>query len=214
MKKNLLIATFLIGSIAFLFVLNYILNAAMPSQEAVQSFFENYGVWGYLFYVLFGISAVVVVPLNFSLTGIAGAFVYGFWVGVFTNWICKIIGTLIAFSLGRYFGSKLFPLFNKEKVAYFKKLMESEKAIIIFFLLSSIPFTPSDAMAYFLGCSPMKKITFIFITSLGSFGTSFTLAYIGSGQALDKPIFIVGLGSIMAAGLFWIHMSKQKLHLN
>jgi uncharacterized membrane protein YdjX (TVP38/TMEM64 family) len=214
MKKNILIATFLIGSIAFLFGLNYFLSAAMPSQEAVQSLFENYGIWGYLFYVFFGISAVIIIPLNFSLTGIAGSFVYGFWVGVFTNWFCKIIGTTIAFLFGKYFGSKLFPYFKKENVTYFKKLMESEKAIIIFFLLSSIPFTPSDAMAYFLGCSPMKKLTFILITSLGSFGTSFTLAYVGSGQALDKPIFIIGLGSIMATGLFWIHSSKNKLHLN
>ena len=178
-RSQLVMLGFILLAIGGVFALALGINELLPPREVIQDFLQQFGPLGYIIYLLFGITAVFIVPLNFSLTGIIGTYVYGFWVGLITNWICKIIGTTIAFNIGKKLGPKIYPLFNKEKVAYFRDLMDNEKVVMIYFLLSSLPFTPSDAMAYFLGCSPMKNRVFIPITLFGSFGTRLGLVIPG-----------------------------------
>ena len=212
-KQSVTLALITVGVIAVLFAALILLNQVLPPQEEVQVFMEQFGVLGYLFYLLFGITAVFIIPLNFSFTGIAGTFVFGFWIGLLTNWICKIIGSVIAFKIGRKFGPKIYPLFKKEKVEFFQHLMDNEKVVMVYFILSSIPFTPSDFFSYFLGCSDMKFKHFLPIATFGSFGTALGLAFLGTGQALDKPLFLVILGLAISGGTFWLHKSKEKFHL-
>lgn len=203
--------------IALLFLaiigLQFLFNTVLPSQESIQSYFENAGAWGLVAYFLFGTTAVFIVPLNFSLTGIAGGFVYGTWIAFLINWACKIVGTFIAFMIGKYFGKKLIPFLKRNGYNTYDHIMESERLIFAYFILNFIPFTPSDGMAYFLGFSKMKARVFIPISALSSTGTAFTLAYIGSGEALSNPLFLVGLGLVLSLGLTWLHQRKRAYKL-
>lgn len=194
--------------------LQFLFNLILPSQEGIQSFFENAGFWGYIVYFLFGTTAVFIVPLNFSITGLAGGFVYGTFVAFLINWACKIVGTFIAFMIGKYFGKKFIPYLKKNGYNTYDHVMESESLILVYFIMNFIPFTPSDAVAYFLGFSKMKARVFIPISALSSTGTAYTLAYLGSGEALNNPIFLAGLAVVLGSGLTWLHLHKLAYKLN
>ncbi len=215
MKKQTktVITVFIVILLAFV-GLQLLFNTILPSQEGIQTYFENAGIWGYIVYFLFGTTAVFIVPLNFSLTGLAGGFVYGTFLAFLINWACKIIGTLISFMIGKYFGKHLIPFMKKRGYNTYDHVMESERLILIYFIMNFIPFTPSDAIAYFLGFSKMKARVFIPISALSSTGTAFTLAYVGSGEALSNPIFLAGLAVVLGSGLTWLHLHKRAYRLN
>lgn len=186
-------------------------DVALPSRESIQAFYMAYGIWGYLFYLCFGTIAVFIIPINFSLIGMAGGFVYGPWVAFLSNWACKIIGNLIGFYLGRHFGPRVLRYFSKAQQEKFTRILHSEMSLRIYMTLSFLPFTPSDAMSYFLGATPIKLRTFIPAMALGSSGTAFALAYVGSGEAIENPLVLAGMMLVLIAGLTWVHYRSKAI---
>lgn len=124
------------------------------------------------------------------------------------------MGTFIAFMLGRYFGHKILPLFKEETQKKYSKLADSEKVVLTYIILSFLPFTPSDAIAYFLGASEMRKRTFVAISILASSGTAFSLAYVGSGKAFDNPYVFIGLIAALVLALLGVRAKKKYLGLS
>jgi uncharacterized membrane protein YdjX (TVP38/TMEM64 family) len=206
--KILLVALF---ALLVLILSKRMFDVALPSRESIQAFYMAYGIWGYLFYLCFGIIAVFIVPINFSLIGMAGGFVYGPWIAFFTNWAAKIIGNLIGFYLGRHFGPRVLRYFSKAQQEKFTRILHSEMSLRIYMTLSFLPFTPSDAMSYFLGATPIKLRTFIPVMALGSSGTAFALAYVGSGEAIKNPLILAGMALVLVAGLTWVHYRSKAI---
>lgn len=185
----------------------------LPSQVQVQEMINAWGVWGYLFYILFGVTAVVIVPINFSLIGMAAAYVYGFWTAFLTNWGIKVIGNFLAFLIGRYFGDIAFKYMSNKTRETYQNIAQSEGAVIAYFVMSFIPFAPSDFLPFFLGSSDMQKRIFVIISFVSNIGTAFSLAYLGSGRAFDNPLVFAGLVLAIIIGLSWLHRNKKKFGL-
>lgn len=182
----------------------------LPSKEVIQNVYKSWGNWGYAFYLLIGTIAIFIVPLNFSLIGLAAGFVYGTWIAFLSNWFCKILGNLIGFFLGRKFGPRVLSYFTLKQQEKFHQIVKSEASLMIYFVMSLLPFTPSDALSYFLGATKIKKRVFIPILILGSSGTSFALAYVGSGEAVQNPFILVGMFIVLLTGLAWIRYKLAK----
>lgn len=136
---------------------------------------------------------------------------YGPWIAFLSNWACKIIGNLIGFYLGRHFGPRILRYFSKAQQEKFTRILHSEMSLRIYMTLSFLPFTPSDAMSYFLGATPIKLRTFIPVMALGSSGTAFALAYVGSGEAIKNPLILAGMALVLIAGLTWVHLQNKLL---
>ncbi|MFH1839753.1 MAG: VTT domain-containing protein [Nanoarchaeota archaeon] len=149
-------------------------------------------------------------PISTSVVSIAGGFIFGTWQGFLYNWIGRVIGTLIAFWLGRRFGRKIIRKFvNMEKLKKYDSFVEKGKFIL--FLMYFLPFFPDDELSYLAGFSSMKAKTFVIIALLGHLSGSLALAYIGNGISLIDPMFIfLSVITLIGGILFVFHYRKVK----
>lgn len=104
-------------------------------------------------------------------------------------------------------------IIDDEQSKKYDQMFQSEKAALLYFILCFLPFLPNDYAAYFIGFSSQKKEVFIPITLLGNLGSSFSLAYLGSGKAFGNPFFLTAFTILFTSGLYWIHAERKKFHL-
>ncbi len=212
-KKSTIVASILVLALVVLAVYAWFVSSSLPNKDVLAEQIKGFGVWGYLFYFFMDYAAIVFPPLSFSLPATAGSFVFGFPVGLATNWSAMVLGSITTFSLTRKFGHEILKYFPEKSLAVYNRVAQSEKAAIFYFITASIPFMPGDLMPFLLGTSSMKFRVFVFISFLGNLGRAFTWAYIGSGKAFENPIFFVILGLIVGGGLYFIHSNKARFHL-
>ncbi|MFA6024114.1 MAG: VTT domain-containing protein [Candidatus Gracilibacteria bacterium] len=200
--------------IFFAFVVPYLVFQEIPDREALQELIQGWGVWGFLLYFIITTITVIVVPLNSTLVGLAGGFVYGTLPAFLLTWVARIVATEINFFLGRRFGRNILKIFvEEEELHKYDELIESEKAVLFYFVLCSIPLLPGDYAAYFMGFSKLKKRVFVPVSILANAICAFSLAYIGSGAAFTDPLFLTIFTLLFFGGIFWIHKEKKKLKL-
>lgn len=187
----------------------------MPNQEEIQLFMQNLGPMGWLLYLFWGTLSVVFTPLNFSIVGLSAGFAYGTILGGLGNWLCKVVGTSLSFLLARTVGRTLVQkLISKKILKKYDHLIQDERTILLYAILCFIPFTPSDTLAYIVGLSALKKRAFFPITIIANSGTAFSLAYIGSGGALENPWFLGLMGVAILGGLYTIHRHQRTYGLH
>jgi len=204
------ITVFLGISIIYYFLADY-----YGGGEAVQKAIQSTGNWGLIIYFLWGLTSVVITPLNFSIAGMAGGYIYGTIPAFLINWLCKSIGSFISYYIGKHYGRTMLKyLIEEKKMAAYDKFIRSEKAAILYFGLSFIPYTPSDNLPYLLGAAKLNKRIFIPITIVGTIGTSFGTAYIGSGAAFNNLPFLSIFIIAFFLGMYWIHASKKHFNLD
>ena len=193
-----------------LLILGYIYPSSFFSnQERIRDFVESYGALAPIAFVIIQILQVVLTPISHYVVGLAGGFIFGTWYGFILNYIGRVIGTLIAFYLGRNFGRKIIKhLVKQENVAKYDKLFEKGKLIL--FLMYFLPIFPDDELSYLAGFSSMKARVFIPIILLGHIGGSLGLAFLGSGLSYSNPFFIIfSLVTLIAGVLFMIFYKRH-----
>ena len=193
-----------------LLILGYIYPSSFFSnQERIRDFVESYGIFAPIVFVIIQILEVVLTPISHYVVGLAGGFIFGTWYGFILNYIGRVIGTLIAFYLGRNFGRKIIKhLVKQENVAKYEKLFEKGKLIL--FLMYFLPIFPDDELSYLAGFSSMKARVFIPIILLGHIGGSLGLAFLGSGLSYSNPFFIIfSLVTLIAGVLFMIFYKRH-----
>ena len=124
-----------------------------------------------------------------------------------------IIGTHRVLSPDIKFKHLQLFIIDDEQSKKYDQMFQSEKAALLYFILCFLPFLPNDYAAYFIGFSSQKKEVFIPITLLGNLGSSFSLAYLGSGKAFGNPFFLTAFTILFTSGLYWIHAERKKFHL-
>lgn len=192
---------FLLPALGFLFPETFFSN-----QQQISQFIKSYGLWAPVIFVALSIIPVIFTPLNHGIFGIVGGFVFGPWVGFGLNWISKSIGTLITFSIGRFFGKKAIYKFTKsEDMTQYNNIF-NQHAFLIF-----IGFTVNDTLSYLAGISTMKTRAFVALIFLAHIIPALTLAYIGSGISLNDPFFIV-LTAIIGLLVLTYFLLKRKLN--
>lgn len=214
-KRKLILFSALLGLVAMVFVLNWLLLNIIPNQEQISEQFTSLGAVGLLIYLGWGTLSVVFTPLNFSWVALAGGFVYGTWIGFLINWICKLVGNFIAFAIAQKYGrSVLKYFFAKNELKKYDKLISNENSILLYFVLAFIPLTPSDTIAYIVGLSSLKKSTFLIVAALGNIGTCFALAFVGSKDFVSYPWVSAIMVPVFGGGLWYIHKHRKKFGLS
>lgn len=209
MKRGKLIWHLLIIIPIILVVLGYIFPSSFfASQEQVRGFIESFGAFAPIIFILLQIVQVVLTPISHYVVSLAGGFLFGTWLGFLYNWIGRVIGTAIAFYLGRKFGRKIIKhLVKPETLIKYDKIFEKGKFLL--FLMYFLPIFPDDELSYLAGFSSIKAKVFIPIMMLGHIGGSLGLAVLGSGLSYKHPIFIIGsIITIIAGILFFLFYRK------
>lgn len=205
MNKSKIIWYLLITVPIIFLILGYLFPSSFfSSQEQIRNFIEPYGAFAPVVFILIQIIQVVLTPISHYVVGIMGGYMFGTWQGFLYNWIGRVIGTLIAFYLGRKFGRKIIKHVVKPKtLKKYDRLFE--KGAILLFIMYALPLFPDDELSYLAGFSAMKSRMFISLMVLGHITGSLSLAYIGSGISYKDPLFIfISLFTLVLGILFVI----------
>ena len=148
-----------------LLILGYVFPSSFFSnQEQLRSFVNSYSIFAPIIFIIIQILQVVLTPISHYVVGIAGGFLFGTWLGFLYNWIGRVIGTFIAFYLGRKFGRKIIKhLVKEETLRKYDKVFEKGKTIL--FLMYLLPLFPDDELSYLAGFSSIKAKVFLPIVS-------------------------------------------------
>ena len=214
-QKTRLIVIGLGFFILLAFVVPYLVMQKVPSREELQLMIEEWGNWGFTLYTLLATLCTVAPPLNYTILGLAGGYVYGTFPAFLMLWIARCAGNCINFYLGRRYGRKVLKVFvAEENLHKYDELLASEKAALLYFVLCFLPGFPGDYAAYFVGFSKIKKRVFFLVTLIANIGCTFSLAYMGSGEAFTNPLFLGGFSIVFIGGLLWIHSQKKQFNLH
>ncbi len=137
------------------------------SRKRLNAYVASYGAYAPVTFMGLQCLQVLFAPIPGELTGFIGGFLFGIGPGFIYSTVGLTLGSLMAFSIARYFGMPFVRKFvGQELMAKFDYLMEHKGAFFtfIFFL---IPGTPKDYFCYILGLSPMHVATFMIITTIG-----------------------------------------------
>lgn len=173
----------------------------VEDPEQFRLWVDAHGMWSRLAFVGMVVFQVLIAVIPGEPIEIGGGYAFGFWEG--TLW-CVVgigIGSVIIFALVRRFGVRLVELFfSMEKIRSLKFLQNDRRRDTIAFVIFLLPGTPKDLVSYFVGLTPMKLSTWLFISMVARLPSVVTST--AGGSALSSQNYITALVVFsVAAGL-------------
>lgn len=160
MKKAKLIWYLLTIIPIVLLVLGYVFPVQFfANQDSIRSFISQFGIFAPLAFIFLQILQVVLTPLSHYTVSIAGGFIFGTWLGFLYNLIGRVVGTAIAFYLGRIFGRKIIKhMVKSETIQKYDRYFDKGKLLL--FLAYFLPLFPDDEISYLAGFSSIRPRVF------------------------------------------------------
>jgi len=214
MKKTKLIWYLLTFIPLVLLLIGYIFPSTFfGSQDAISEFVAGFGVFAAAAFIILQILQVVITPLSHYTVSIAGGFIFGLWPGFVYNYIGRVIGTAIAFYLGRRFGRRIIRhVVKPETIKKYDNFIG--KSSLLIFLTYFLPLFPDDEISYLAGFSSINPRVFLPLMIIGHISGSLSLAYIGSGiHSMKEPLFII-LSLITLIGGIWFAWHYRNITRN
>jgi uncharacterized membrane protein YdjX (TVP38/TMEM64 family) len=210
MKKTKLVWYLLTIIPIVLLILGYVYPTTFfSSQDSIRDFVNSFGVLAPIVFILIQILQVIITPFSHYTVSLAGGFIFGLWPGFIYNWIGRVIGTAIAFWLGRVFGRRILKHVVSSKTVR-KYDFYFNKGKLLLFLAYFLPVFPDDEISYLAGFSSLSKKVFIPLMAVGHVSGSLALAYAGNGiQSIKEPMFIfLSLITLVGGILFLVFYKK------
>ena len=138
----------------------------LKDADAIIEFIRGTRHWGILVFIFFVIFQVIFLPLPTAVTAFIGSKLYGpTWAFIYMT-IGTIIGSLIAFALGKVFGQKLVIwMIGKEKTEKYAEIL-NRKGRFLFIVMMLLPFFPDDILCLVAGITAMSYGYFLLVISL------------------------------------------------
>ncbi len=153
------------------------------SAEKIKNLILNMGFYGRVIFVLLQFLQVTFVPLPASMVVIAGTLVYGPLQASLLSLAGILLGSALAFYLGKTFGKKLVIfMVGKETCDKWVKFLDNGKYSYIIMML--LPFFPDDVLCLVAGITNMSWIFFIVSQFLTRPVGIITTAYFSSGEII------------------------------
>ncbi len=187
------------------YLVAYLLGWTKLTKEELQAFLVSKGAIAPLIFIAISFLQVTFIPIPSAVTIVAGSYMFGFWQSFLYSYIGIILGSLLAFFLGKFIGR---PFINwafggKEETDNYMKRLKGKESVVMFFMFL-LPVFPDDALCALAGILPIGWFKFIFmqlttrVTSiLGTllFMSGEIIPYSGWGLAV---IIVVAVLSIIA----------------
>lgn len=177
-----LLALFIISLFSLLSALG--IMKTLSDMEGVKELILSSGGLGYLVYSLLLILNVVILPLPGFILPLVGVAIYGPLVAAIITYICYVLGSVIAFLIGRFFGKRAVVwCVGKEACEKYTGLLGA-KGNFLFLVMQLLPFFPDDILCMVAGLTNMR------------------LSFLLSAMLILKPFYIIpvcylGTGSII-----------------
>ncbi len=179
-KKSLLkiIASVLVIGviIAVAYIIFDALGITKLSREQIQDFVSSTGAIAPLAFIFISFLQVTFVPIPGMVTILAGNYLFGPWLSFLYSYIGMMIGSVVAWVLGRLLGR---PYINwvagsKEQADEWMKKLKGREIVFLFFAFL-LPLFPDDLLCSIAGILPVRFGVFFImqiITRFTSIGAS------------------------------------------
>lgn len=157
-------------TMAFLFLLKkFNILDKFKNIDDLRNYVCTFGMWSIAVFIVIQFLQVVVLPIPSFITVGAGVLLFGPFKGSVFSCVGIISGSIVAYVLGRVFGSKIVKWIVGESTLnkVLKMIRGKDKIALAFMLL--FPFFPDDALCFVAGIttvSPTYFISLIFITRI------------------------------------------------
>ena len=180
------------GCLGFLFLSTGVLFALyktgfldrVDSIEDFREFIASYGKLSVTLFLIMQILQVVILPIPGVVAIGAGVLLFGpFW-GAVLSLIGIVIGSLIAFFIGRVFGYKVVKwIVGEENLEKGLQLVKGKDKVVLTFMFL-FPFFPDDILCFVSGLSSMSAKFFIAMVVIARVISTFTTAYSVNGSLI------------------------------
>jgi uncharacterized membrane protein YdjX (TVP38/TMEM64 family) len=172
-----------------------------------------------VFIVLYGISAVLLIPA--SILTISAGFLFGPWLGTAVVSIAATFGAALAFLIGRYFARDYVEtmMSSNDRYVAINRAISSQGSRVVFLMRLS-PLFPYSLINYSLGLTQIRFSEYIIASWLGMLPG--TIAYVALGSA-SKAIFgdfslqavlLSGFGAMATLGVTFLISREASKALN
>ncbi len=176
--------------------------ALFSSSERLRAWISAAGLRAPLLFVGVQALQVVVFFIPGEIPQIAGGYLFGVWQGSLLSLAGITLGASFNFLMARLLGVPFVrALFAGRDVERVRRLAESSKARLTFFLLFLIPGIPKDILCYAAGLSSLSLGTFLLFSSLGRLPGLLGSAMMGEAAAGQRWLLAGGL-LLLAVVLF------------
>ena len=131
------------------------------SQEELQIFIQQKGALAPLIFTLVTFLQVTFIPIPSTITVLIGNYLFGFWLSYLYSFIGMLLGSVLAFYLGRWFGKKFiyWIVSDKELVDKYLNKIKHKGNVLLFFMFI-FPLFPDDLLCSVAGILPISGISF------------------------------------------------------
>jgi uncharacterized membrane protein YdjX (TVP38/TMEM64 family) len=165
------------------------------STEALRESLRAAGAVAPLVFMCLQALQVVVFVIPGEIPQVVGGYLFGIWKGTLLSLAGITLGAGLNFLISRLLGLPfVYALFRRDSVDKIRRLADSRRARLSFFLLFLIPGIPKDVLCYVAGLSPLGLMTFLLFSTLGRIPGIVGSALIGDAAA--------GRRWLLAAGVF------------
>ncbi len=207
-KYNLVCKISFVVSVVFTavaFALYYIKASGFLNKFSdVQSFREyvnSFGAYSFLPFILLQFLQVVALPIPAFITVAAGVLLYGPFLNTIYSSIGIIIGSLVAFSIGRKLGYKVVTWIVGEKNLIKTLDFIKGKDKVVFTLMFLFPFFPDDLLCFVAGLTSMDYRFFTIMTIIVRLITILISSYMINNNLIP---FHTWWGIVLWAIIFFI----------
>lgn len=153
------------------------------SVQKLQTLILELGFWGRSAFVLLQFLQVTFIPIPSPILVIAGTLIYGPFEAGLLSLAGILLGSAVAFFIGRIFGKKLVVyMVGKNTEQKWRKFLSGCKYTFVLMML--LPLFPDDILCLVAGVTDMSS-TFFMVTQLISRPIGiFALSYFSSGQII------------------------------
>ncbi len=149
----------------------------MRDEESLEAYLERSGGWMGVIFTLLQFLQVVILPIPSTVTVVAGTALFGPLKGSLLSLLGIVIGSLVAFLIGRYAGLKVVAwMIGKETLEkWLKKIKGKDKLLLTAMFL--LPVFPDDVLCFVAGISSMSIWYFLAVILISRILAIFTTSY-------------------------------------
>lgn len=179
--------------------------------DDLREYVSSFGAYAVIIFLLMQILQVVVLPIPGVVAIGAGVALFGVKLGAFYSLIGILLGSLIAYYIGKYPGEKVVGwLVGKKNLENTLKKVEGKDKLILT-IMFLFPFFPDDVLCFIAGMSSMSQRYFIIMIIITRIIGVYTTAFSVNGSLIPyNTPWGIAIWAILIIGTFILTLIINK----
>lgn len=189
LKKKIIRSSIVVAVLIAVLVLTYYILVwtgaweYINSVDKIRELILSAGFWGRLAFVFIQFLQVTFLPIPSTISTLAGVLIYGPLEAALLSLAGILLGSVLAFALGRTFGRKLVIfMVGEETCKKWEKFLSNAK--YSFFIMMVLPMFPDDVLCLVAGLTDMSWAFFVITNLIARPIGIFMTCYLGSGELI------------------------------